>query len=595
MDPFSFTNRLTVFHQFTGTLKRPPPHDFITGKSIVGWARYKKTEIYVPVARTTGSEEAAVPFFNSAWCDCCSKSVNGSVGKNLDSHCKTAKYMKNTIFSTTSDNTPHTPDIIARKLVQLVLSRGLAFSMIEDPLLKAIAPTLPSRQEVSDIAARAATAIRIETARILQEADTISLTADEWKSRANDRYFGIGAVALMNDNTQRHFLLAMEPITSVHLSGAEVLLLYNRLVEPFNIDDKVQNLVTDRGSNMISAFSNNPSINWHPCVCHVLNNVLGTFIAALGEPLGVIKSLQASLGSSGTFKAFLRSVHSIITTLPAYTSIRWYSMSSLIINITILAPHIRNFIEAEQLRDSHRYQDLPYETAIHHAMELKRVFSEMAAAFGSIEANSFGTVSYVVPAMAIVHANVLALPATYSAAKTAFSNSYESHWRILMRTWGLAFMAAFLLNPNFHHLRFMTEEEISDTRVYLRQEIDRRSTPPSPVQEDSHLSWATSQTRVPTSAQLELDQYLATTFAAEVNLLDYWSRQKPVWPTLSKLAMQLLAIPPSSAFCERHFSKCRHMLGLQRLSMKPEKVSACSTIVGNQEVFSALWDSHAID
>jgi hypothetical protein len=58
------------------------------------------------------------------------------------------------------------------------------------------------------------------------------------------------------------------------------------------------------------------------------------------------------------------------------------------------------------------------------------------------------------------------------------------------------------------------------------------------------------------------------------NQLLYWQLQSQQYPTLSKFAIDILTIPASAADCERTFSEFGDMLGMWRLRMKVELITA---------------------
>lgn len=60
--------------------------------------------------------------------------------------------------------------------------------------------------------------------------------------------------------------------------------------------------------------------------------------------------------------------------------------------------------------------------------------------------------------------------------------------------------------------------------------------------------------------------------------IKYWLLNRSRYPILAELALDLYAIPASSADCERTFSELGDLLGVRRLHMKPDLLSALQSI-----------------
>lgn len=71
----------------------------------------------------------------------------------------------------------------------------------------------------------------------------------------------------------------------------------------------------------------------------------------------------------------------------------------------------------------------------------------------------------------------------------------------------------------------------------------------------------------------ELDQYCRMVIPQPVvDPIKWWIDHRQTFPTLSKLALDILAIPPMATDCERTFSLAKLTMTSQRLSMKPSRL-----------------------
>lgn len=74
----------------------------------------------------------------------------------------------------------------------------------------------------------------------------------------------------------------------------------------------------------------------------------------------------------------------------------------------------------------------------------------------------------------------------------------------------------------------------------------------------------------------ELNHYLSTPLEhSETNVLDYRRDKVKVWPRLSSMARDYLATTATSASSERLFSAGKHLIGITRQSILPNKMQAC--------------------
>jgi hypothetical protein len=93
--------------------------------------------------------------------------------------------------------------------------------------------------------------------------------------------------------------------------------------------------------------------------------------------------------------------------------------------------------------------------------------------------------------------------------------------------------------------------------------------------EDSeYRQWLDSRaSEVAANDSSELDQYFRQSIAQPVDEpIQWWMSHRRTFPTLSRLALDILAIPAMATDCERTFSLARLTLTSQRLSMAPSRL-----------------------
>ncbi|KAK5994684.1 Putative AC9 transposase-like protein [Cladobotryum mycophilum] len=89
-------------------------------------------------------------------------------------------------------------------------------------------------------------------------------------------------------------------------------------------------------------------------------------------------------------------------------------------------------------------------------------------------------------------------------------------------------------------------------------------------EKSNYTQWLETTAAVPTNRATELERYYSLGPMQLHDPIAWWISKKDDFPTLSRLALDILAIPAMSADCERVFSLAKLTLSSQRLSMKPE-------------------------
>ena len=172
-----------------------------------GWVQLGDNPIYQPIL-IRGPGDAVIEK-GKTWCSLCLTTFDGKVGTNIHHHLKTKAHLSRADpESRSSSMTMHE---MSNRIVHFFLEEAIAFRKIESQLLRAVCPILPSRKELSNLAATYAGRVRSAVKNTLMLGEQLSLSADEWTSQCGDRYLGICATALI-DSSYRHFVLAMTPL-----------------------------------------------------------------------------------------------------------------------------------------------------------------------------------------------------------------------------------------------------------------------------------------------------------------------------------------------------------------------------------------------
>lgn len=74
---------------------------------------------------------------------------------------------------------------------------------------------------------------------------------------------------------------------------------------------------------------------------------------------------------------------------------------------------------------------------------------------------------------------------------------------------------------------------------------------------------------------MDVHRYIncSKTFSSNsLDVLDFWREKSALFPSLIPVAKKFLAIPATSASCERIFSKAGHLISKRRANFKPENI-----------------------
>ena len=89
-----------------------------------------------------------------------------------------------------------------------------------------------------------------------------------------------------------------------------------------------------------------------------------------------------------------------------------------------------------------------------------------------------------------------------------------------------------------------------------------------------------SKHTVPTPSSIEIQQFRCLSISPD-NILTWWESQQQTYPTLSKLARVVLAIPATSAPSERIFSVAGLTVNARRSSLTPSAVDKVISVHEN--------------
>ncbi|CAB4443300.1 unnamed protein product [Rhizophagus irregularis] len=125
-----------------------------------------------------------------------------------------------------------------------------------------------------------------------------SITTDIWSSIKNEAFIGVTIHFITNEWKLKHFTLEVLRITGSH-TGNAIYEILNKLLEDFDLKQKIISITTDNGSNMVVACRllkndfdvQTPALDFihSRCICHILNLAVN---AGLKHIENLIKKLR---------------------------------------------------------------------------------------------------------------------------------------------------------------------------------------------------------------------------------------------------------------------------------------------------------------
>ena len=484
---------------------------------------------------------------------------------------------------------------VKKSLKSYLILSGAPFSHIEDPHLRAICPNLPNRQnfskEIEDISKKTSEAIRKE----LEIFKFISLTFDEWEDLSKRRYLGITAVGTSNFRIGTYTLalvpLLERPCTAFYMSN-----LIKEIILKYNIDSKIQCLVTDSASVMI-ATANNLIYNRLPCICHIFNLFIGEFLNAESTLVSILNSYQSDFSTS-KFVALAQKLGSKKRRVSNYINIRWYSFVEMLIDFKKMKKVIEQY--------SYEEKKTQVKKEVWEAIDkLLPFFKTCSECIKKQESEDFGNISYLALHLSKIRKKLNELPVTFQKGVNAYKAKENEYFSTYSLFWTPLIYSAARLNPHLSVTEFLSQEEIEMgdqlilEKMKLKKKLETNEKPveiniPKNINQEIDFSsdfedqedkdFGCHILKKLNDNEKIFEEYKKEIHISNLDLYEFWKNHMNLYPSLSEVAIEILSIQVTSASSERMFSVTRRILGYRRLSLSQDHVEDLALIMNNQEI-----------
>jgi hypothetical protein len=345
------------------------------------------------------------------------------------------------------------------------------------------------------------------------------------------------------------------------------------------------------------------------CACHILNLCVKDGLVVLHdlvEPIKyVVGRMWASQRTTNEWKAFCREKGVPARIFPKDVAHRWNSTYKLLHSCLSYKDLLSSFA-AQYIPNSHNI--VPVWDYCYKILEVLKVFNDATLTFSHV----YEPCSHLFCVEALNVASAFyegrKIPELYDAIE-AMKLKWLNYYKVIPDIYLVAcvFYPRFklsglevLLNDYYESL----ELELNDNDCNVTQTISRvrvcieelykdydcssggSSSPLPPSSSSSRpsflgrgSSFLRNQTKRPrhSSSHAEFDTYLTTTFEfveEGFDILDWWRLHKNTFPTLSKIAAQVLVVPASTVAVEQTFSQGGNILDERRSRLKPDALEA---------------------
>ncbi len=432
----------------------------------------------------------------------------------------------------------------------------------------------------------------------------ISLTIDAWSSPAHLPYLGVTAHWLTPKFEPQEILLSMEELPYPH-SAFEIQDHLFDLLHEWEINLKINAIITDNGSNIKKACNNMRIGEKIPCAAHTLQLSIGKGLDTIKILIGKCKQLISFLSADKKKQQLKESQiylyrhqavqetedlekkaeNLICLEVVKANNTRWNSTLYAFERLIILNPAIQ-MLKASLMNDISSYIRKEGEKlealcpTIHEwkiIKELVKLLRPFEEATRMLSGSKYPSIGFTYP---IMHNLRERLEVDVNSFET--NEATECQKAILedmVVRWefpqNLCLKGSFF-DPRFKSLDFINSQETCDQIInQLKEEYEilkQDNTDELPDKDADELTtmgsfWKKKNAKTITPIKDEFQHYLNVTELPALEEYDsflWWGTNKNQYPILHQLAMKYLSIPATSVPSERLFSDAKNLITPQR-------------------------------
>ena len=427
----------------------------------------------------------------------------------------------------------------------------------------------------------------------LQDASHITITTDEWTSRATRGYMGVTAHFVDSNFMLQSRLLEIRRITS-STTAENLASELNDVMENWEIRNKVIAIVTDNAANIVAAV-NKLGIKHVPCFAHTLNLIVQKAIDESGRLEKIREKVRDVLAYFHRSVKASNALEKELKELPAdqgekklklvqEVRTRWNSTYKMLSRYSLIYRHVNRV-----LSDHSKLNLITTDDEIKDIQESIEALVPFEEATIEMSAEKVATIAKVIPLVRGLK------ELTRASSHSELGQKLLEHLnkRFMRTEENFIWATATFLDPRFKHHDFATKEAVATTKEMIMSQIlptpAAESTTdadiPPPAKKSKVLKiWESHDARVEmiqkssvlpsVRPNLEMSKYeKETVLDRGRDPLMWWKTEGSLMPELQKLAKKYLCCPATSTPSERLFSKAGELINQRRANLSDKNVN----------------------
>lgn len=506
-------------------------------------------------------------------------------------------------------------------ILNIIVKDLQPFSIINDEgfreLMKELAPgyTIPSRPTFTySFLTQKYNETVEKLQKMLNNAQFVALTADGWKSVANESYIGITAHFITDDWKLYSCLLECFPLEETHTSK-NLSSEFRRVVEKWNLVNKCYSVTTDNAANMVAAVK---LCGWiHvPCFAHTLNLIIQNNLKEIetirNKVKDIVEYFRRSTQANAKLLGTQKQMECKPLTLKQDVTTRWNStffmfqriidvQDPLIATMGLLHNPVEPLTECD------------YET-LKQLCNVLQPFHEITVEMSSEKAVTLSKVILIVRGLVSALKRIETCTTSCLAKKVVnlFLKSINSRFNDVEDK--EIFAKSSFLDPRFKRKTFVYDNSCRKVKNQIQEEIvdliqrdrqddrsllvsETKTTGASSISKANadikDLIWQDFDKQVdkniiasPNSIAItELQTYIEDVpLDRKQDPLQWWKTREVLYPRLSQLAKKYLCSTATSVPSERIFSKAGQLISDRRSRLKGKNVEKILFLHCNKEL-----------
>ncbi|GES96273.1 zinc finger BED domain-containing protein 1-like [Rhizophagus clarus] len=407
-----------------------------------------------------------------------------------------------------------------------------------------------------------------------------SITTDIWSSIKNEAFIGVTIHFITNEWKLKHFTLEVLRITGSH-TGNAIYEILNKLLEDFDLKQKVISVTTDNGSNMIVACrllkndfdAQTPALDFihSRCICHILNLAVN---AGLKYIENLIKKLRKIVKSIRRTQLYLEELERLAIAANHTFKHPILDIKTRWNSTFLMAERILTLKEDLSIIKS-RHQPLQDIWLNEREWEKFNLLSQFHIATTELSTQTYPTIAYarVVLLGLLVdlneNRNTILLVKFFWQFVIKFKNI---GFTLIKMTHVLAFF-----DPRYKTIAYKNLE-INEILEPIRNNFPDSALSNLPSNNSTsifvqRLSSVRQQRNANTDELLKYWESADASF--DIEPLSWWHAHSTEYPILSKMAQNYLSVQASSVPCEQLFSLAGNVVSKKRNRLDKDTTRAC--------------------